>query len=110
MHGKTATVRIRLYNTGDLATARFCLPRDGLPEYDRDTEIDSDPGTAAGVELKFDGHRSLSPTGHTSDTVAGHSATLVDNGMPVDLLRPTESVSRVTSHQPNLRQAQNCAR
>ncbi|NDK31926.1 PrpF domain-containing protein [Nesterenkonia haasae] len=88
-HGELATVRIRLINTGDLATARFRL-RDGMPHYDGELAIEGVPGTAAGVELRIGGGRPLLPTGNTSDTVAGHSATLIDNGMPVVLLRAAE--------------------
>ena len=49
------------------------------------------PGTAAPVEIAFDGTEgsssgALLPTGHVRDTVAGHEVTLIDNGMPVVLV------------------------
>ena len=84
-----ASVRIRLVNTGDRATARFPV-RDGLPVYDGSTAIDGVPGTAAAVELELGGDRALLPTGNVSDTVAGRAATLIDNGMPVVLLRAAD--------------------
>lgn len=87
--GDSATVRIRLLNTGDLATATFPV-RDGRPEYDGDTAIDGVPGTASAIQLELGGGRPLLPTGHVTDIVAGHTATLVDNGMPVVLVRAEE--------------------
>ena len=84
--GDDATVRIRLLNTGDLAIATFPV-RNGRPRYDGDTAIDGVPGTAAAISLELGGGRPLLPTGNVTDMVAGRDATLVDNGMPVVLLR-----------------------
>ena len=81
------TVRIRLVITGDVATAVFPTPG-GRPDYAGTQAIDGVPGTAARVELELSsGGRPLLPTGRVVDEVAGHTATLVDNGMPVVLLR-----------------------
>lgn len=83
--GDTATVRIRLLNTGDVATASFALAN-GMPDYDGDARIDGVPGTACAIDLALAGSGPLLPTGEVVDTVAGHRVTLVDNGMPVVLM------------------------
>lgn len=85
--GDTAAVRIRMVNTGGLATATFPL-LDGRPRYHGDTAISGVPGTAAPVRLDFEGVAgsscgALLPTGQMVDEVAGVAATLIDNGMPV---------------------------
>lgn len=86
----TTTVRIRLVNTGDVATAVFATPG-GRPDYDGDATIDGVPGTACAIDLEMAaGDKPLLPTGNVVDEVAGHRATLVDNGMPVVLLRADE--------------------
>ena len=89
--GEYTTVRIRLLNTGDLATQTFPTP-DGRVEYEGDTAIDGVPGTAARIDIEMapadDAH--LLPTGHVVDEIDGHRATLIDNGMPVVLLRADE--------------------
>ncbi|WP_242497725.1 4-oxalomesaconate tautomerase [Microbacterium protaetiae] len=85
----TTSVRIRLVNTGDVATASFTVT-DGRPDYDGDARIDGVPGTACPIELTLAGSGPLLPTGHPSDTLAGHGVTLVDNGMPVVLMDAAE--------------------
>ncbi|HET6672702.1 MAG TPA: 4-oxalomesaconate tautomerase [Agromyces sp.] len=83
----TTTVRIRLVNTGDIATAVFATP-DGRPDYDGDGAIDGVPGTACPIDLEMAaGDKPLLPTGNVVDEIGGHRVTLVDNGMPVVLLR-----------------------
>ncbi|WP_106815430.1 4-oxalomesaconate tautomerase [Microbacterium timonense] len=86
--GSRTTVRIRLLNTGDAATAVFATD-DGRPEYDGDAVIDGVPGTASPIELEVGGgpDKPLLPTGSPSDEIDGHVVTLIDNGMPVVLLR-----------------------
>jgi 4-oxalomesaconate tautomerase len=84
------TLRIRLLNTGDVATVSFPTP-DGRVDYDGDVAIDGVPGTAAGVDIDLTGgDKPLLPTGSVSDEIAGHRVTLIDNGMPVVLLRAAE--------------------
>jgi 4-oxalomesaconate tautomerase len=87
--GDTTTVRIRLMNTGDTAAAVFPTPG-GRPDYAGDTAIDGVPGTAALIDLELRSDRPLLPTGNVVDEIAGHRVTLVDNGMPVVLLRADE--------------------
>ncbi|WP_448811248.1 PrpF domain-containing protein [Agromyces bauzanensis] len=86
----TTKVRIRLVNTGDVATAVFATPG-GRPDYDGDAAIDGVPGTACPIDLEMAaGDKPLLPTGNVVDEIAGHRATLVDNGMPVVLLQADE--------------------
>lgn len=89
--GGRTSVRIRLLNTGDVATAEFPTA-DGRPEYDGDTAIDGVPGTASAIELEVGGaaDKPLLPTGAPTDDIDGHAVTLIDNGMPVVLLRAEE--------------------
>jgi 4-oxalomesaconate tautomerase len=89
--GDTAAVRIRMVNTDSVATASFPLSG-GMPEYDGHTAISGVPGTAAAVRLDFEDIAggscgALLPTGNAVDEVAGVACTLVDNGMPVVVLR-----------------------
>lgn len=88
--GDETSVRIRLRNTGDAATAVFPTPG-GRVDYAGAEAIDGVPGTAARIELELSsGGRPLLPTGNVVDDVAGHRATLVDNGMPVVILEAGE--------------------
>jgi 4-oxalomesaconate tautomerase len=86
-----ATVRIRMVNTGGVATATVPLQH-GRPRYDGSTQISGVPGTAAAIRLDFEDVAGSSagavlPTGNMVDKVAGLEVTLVDNGMPVVVLR-----------------------
>ncbi|MEZ3159367.1 4-oxalomesaconate tautomerase [Microbacterium sp. BWT-B31] len=88
--GDSTSVRIRLVNTGDVSTAVFATPG-GRPDYDGDIAIDGVPGTAGGICLELaSGATPLLPTGRVVDVIDGHEATLIDNGMPVVLLRADE--------------------
>ncbi len=82
-------VRIRMRNTGDLATTVIRTPG-GVVAYDGDTAIDGVPGVACAIELEVGGGSPLLPTGHVTEEVAGRTVTLVDNGMPVVLVRAAE--------------------
>jgi 4-oxalomesaconate tautomerase len=101
-HGDAATVRIRMVNTGGLATATVPL-RDGRPRYDGDTAISGVPGTAAPIRLDFEDVAgsscgALLPTGRMVDEVEGLAVTLIDNGMPVVVLRASDL--GVSGHEP----------
>jgi 4-oxalomesaconate tautomerase len=90
----TASVRIFMVNTDSLATATFPL-KDGLPNYAGDAAIDGVPGTAAAIELDFAGIAggtcgALLPTGNAVDVIDGVEVTLIDNGMPVVVLRAAD--------------------
>ena len=89
-----ATARIRMLNTGGTATATFRLDG-GRPRYTGTTAISGVPGTAAPIRLDFEDVAgsscgALLPTGHVVDRVDGIDATLVDNGMPVVVLRAAD--------------------
>ena len=88
------TVRIRMVNTGGVAIATVKTPA-GEVVYAGDAAIDGVPGTAAPVMLDFPGVAgsscgALLPTGNARDDVAGVEATLIDNGMPVVLVRAAD--------------------
>jgi 4-oxalomesaconate tautomerase len=92
--GDTASVCIHMVNTGGVARALVPL-RDGRPRYDGGTAISGVPYTAAAIRLDFEGIAgsscgALLPTGHAVDEVCGLLVTLVDNGMPVVVLRATD--------------------
>ncbi len=86
-----ASVRIRMRNTDSIAVATFPVA-DGEPVYDGSTSISGVPGTAAPIRLDFEGIEggttgALLPTGNVRDVVDGIDCTLVDNGMPVVVVR-----------------------
>ena len=83
------SVRIRMVNSGDLATATFPTPG-GRVDYTGDAEISGVPGTAAPVVIEFPpGAGKLLPTGRVRDTLDGTTVTCVDNGMPTVLITAT---------------------
>jgi 4-oxalomesaconate tautomerase len=87
-------VRIRTINTGTIAEALIQTPG-GRVNYEGGARIDGVPGTAAPIAIDFlDAEGSvcgaLLPTGNVVDRVAGIDVTLIDNGMPVIVLRATD--------------------
>ncbi|MFG2555445.1 4-oxalomesaconate tautomerase [Streptomyces sp. NPDC048581] len=81
------SVRIRMVNTGDFATATFPTP-DGRVDYTGDAEISGVPGTAAPVVIEFPpGAGKLLPTGNVRNEIDGIPVTCVDNGMPTVLVQ-----------------------
>jgi 4-oxalomesaconate tautomerase len=88
------SARILMKNTGGLATASFRVEA-GRPVYAGETEISGVPGTAAEIRIEFENISgsstgSLLPTGRVVDTVEGIEVTLIDNGMPVVVLRASD--------------------
>ena len=88
------TVRIRMVNSDSLVEARVPTPG-GQVTYDGDTVIDGVPGSAAAVLLDFldtagSAAGSLLPTGNVVDEIDGLQATLIDNGMPIVILRAAD--------------------
>jgi 4-oxalomesaconate tautomerase len=84
------TVRIRMVNSGDVATARVSTPG-GAVAYAGDSAIAGVPGTHAPVPLMFEGTAgttcgALLPTGNERDFIDGVEVTLIDNGMPCVIL------------------------
>jgi 4-oxalomesaconate tautomerase len=95
-------VRVRTVNTGTIAELLIETPG-GVVNYEGDARIDGVPGTAAPVVINFldaEGSvcGSLLPTGNARDQVAGIDVTLIDNGMPVVVLRAAD-VGR-TGYEP----------
>ncbi|HKX75351.1 MAG TPA: 4-oxalomesaconate tautomerase [Acidimicrobiia bacterium] len=92
-HDRTS-VRILMRNTGGRAVTTFPV-RQGRPVYAGDTEIAGVPGTAAEIRIEFEAiagssSGSLLPTGRVVDKIEGVEATLIDNGMPVVVLRASD--------------------
>jgi 4-oxalomesaconate tautomerase len=89
-----ARVRILMNNTGGVAVATFPVAG-GKPVYAGETEIAGVPGGAAEILIEFEGIAgsstgALLPTGRSVDEVGGVEVTLIDNGMPVVVLRGSD--------------------
>jgi 4-oxalomesaconate tautomerase len=92
------SVRIRMVNTGDRATATFPTPG-GRVRYTGDAEISGVPGTAAPVVIEFPpGAGELLPTGKAVDVIDGVEVTCVNNGMPTVLIAAASL--EVTGYEP----------
>ena len=92
--GHRTKVRIHMLNTKTLAIASVETPG-GVVRYDGDARIDGVPGTAAPITIDFldiagGSCGALLPTGNVRDTVEGVEATLIDNGMPVVVMRASD--------------------
>lgn len=92
-NGETV-VRIHMLNTGEIAVARVHTPG-GRVRYDGEAAIDGVPGTAAPIPLMFQNIAgsmtgALLPTGNAVDVVEGVDCTLIDNGMPIVVMRATD--------------------
>ncbi len=92
--GDETAVTIYMENTGQIAVARV-QTRDGMPVYAGDARIDGVPGTAAPIPIAFrdtagSSCGALLPTGHAVDRIDGVPVTLIDNGMPVVVLRAAD--------------------
>ncbi|QSR36250.1 4-oxalomesaconate tautomerase [Marinobacterium iners] len=84
-------VRIFMENTGQIARARVSTP-EGQVSYVGDACIDGVPGSSAAVPITFEDTAgsscgALLPTGNTVDVIDGVEVTLIDNGMPVVVMR-----------------------
>lgn len=98
----TTRVRVRTLNTGTIADLLVETPN-GRVNYAGSARIDGVPGTAAPIPVDFlDAEGSvcgrLLPTGRVRDRVADVDCTLIDNGMPVIVLKAAD-VGR-TGHEP----------
>ena len=90
----TTDVRIYMRNTGQVATAGIATPG-GTVTYAGDEAFDGVPGTSAAVPLVFDDVAgsmcgALLPTGNAVDIVEGVEVTMIDNGMPIVVLRAAD--------------------
>ena len=87
-------VSICMVNTETVAVAHVPTPG-GQVTYAGDTSIAGVPGTGAAIRIDFRDTAGsvcgvLLPTGHTVDQIDGVPATLIDNGMPMVLLRASD--------------------
>jgi 4-oxalomesaconate tautomerase len=92
--GDLTRVRIRMLNTDSLCVAAVETPG-GQVRYDGETKIGGVPGTASPILIDFldiagSSCGALLPTGRARDMVHGFEATLIDNGMPVVLMRAAD--------------------
>jgi len=106
----TTEVIVLMVNSGDKAVVTVPTP-DGEVSYEGEAEIDGVPGSAAPVPLNFlDTAGSLCgallPTGNVVDEVNGIELTLIDNGMPVVVVRAgdfgisgTETVDQLEANE-----------
>lgn len=100
--GATTTVRVRTLNTGTVADL-VMQTGDGQAGVTGEARIDGVPGTSAPIDISFLGTEgsvcgALLPTGNAVDIVDGVEATLIDNGMPVIVMRAAD-LGR-TGHEP----------
>ena len=87
-------VRIHMVNTGSIAIADIHTPG-GEVQYIGDTRIDGVPGTASPILLDFPDIAGAScgallPTDRPRELIQGVEATLIDNGMPVVIMRASD--------------------
>lgn len=100
--GARTTVRVRTINTGTIADLSMDTP-DGQASAEGAARIDGVPGTSAPIDIGFlDAEGSvcgaLLPTGNVVDVIEGVPCTLIDNGMPVIVMRAAD-VGR-TGYEP----------
>jgi 4-oxalomesaconate tautomerase len=91
---RVTPVKIYMVNTGNVAVAHVPTP-DGEVSYEGEASIAGVPGTSAAIRIDFlDTAGSvcgvLLPTGNPIDDLDGIEATLIDNGMPVVVLRAAD--------------------
>jgi 4-oxalomesaconate tautomerase len=89
--GDETDVRIFMVNTGQIATARVPTPN-GKVSYVGKARIDGVPGSASSIPVTFadtagSSCGALLPTGNAVDVIDGVEVTLIDNGMPVVIMR-----------------------
>jgi 4-oxalomesaconate tautomerase len=87
-------VTIYMQNTGQIAQVLIKTPN-GAVSYEGDARIDGVPGSAAPVFITFKDTAgsscgALLPTGRAVDVIDGIEATLIDNGMPVVVMRAAD--------------------
>ena len=99
-------VTIFMKNTGQIARASVATPG-GRVDYAGAARIDGVPGTAAAIPIEFrdtagSSCGALFPTGRVVDRIEGVEATLIDNGMPVIVLRAADFGLRGTEQPAEL--------
>ena len=91
--GKTI-VRVYMVNTSSLSTLTVQTP-DGNVSYEGDVALDGVPGSAAAIVCEFSdvagsATGEMLPTGNHCDAIDGIDVTMIDNGMPVCLIRAAD--------------------
>lgn len=89
--GDLTHVRIYMENTGQIAIASVQTPG-GRANYSGEAKIDGVPGGAAPIPIEFKDTAgsscgALLPSGNVVDVIEGTEVTLIDNGMPVVVMR-----------------------
>ena len=92
--GEETAVTIYMENTGQTAVARI-QTRNGRPTYRGEARIDGVPGFHAAIPIEFrdtagSSCGALLPTGNAVDVIDGVAVTMIDNGMPVVVMRATD--------------------
>ncbi|WP_318558225.1 4-oxalomesaconate tautomerase, partial [Pseudorhizobium pelagicum] len=87
-------VRIHMVNTGEVSVAQIATPG-GKVSYRGEARIDGVPGHHAAIPLLFQNTEgsmcgALLPSGNARDVVDGIDCTLIDNGMPIVILRASD--------------------
>lgn len=87
-------IRVHMENSGNVCELILQTPG-GVIAVAGSTSIDGVPGTSAAIRCNYldiagSVSGSLLPTGRLLDSIAGVEATLIDNGMPVVLVRAQE--------------------
>ncbi len=93
-HDGHTDVRIHMVNTKSMAVARVETPG-GRVNYQGDARIDGVPGTHAPIPIDFldvagSSCGALLPTGNPKDVLDGVECTLIDDGMPVVVMRAAD--------------------
>ena len=87
-------VTLYMVNTEQIVVATVQTPG-GMPNYEGSASIDGVPGTAAPIALSFSDTAgsmtgSLLPTGNEVDRIDGIDCTMIDNGMPIVVMRAAD--------------------
>ncbi len=88
---KTTRVKVNMLNSGNLCELTVQTPA-GQIEYEGNASIDGVPGTGAAIicdylDVEGSATGALLPTGNALDVIDGVEVTLIDNGMPVVVVR-----------------------
>ncbi|MGC6517062.1 MAG: PrpF domain-containing protein [Candidatus Puniceispirillaceae bacterium] len=92
--GDEAHISVYMTNSAKICHLTFPI-KEGLPVYEGDHKIDGVYGTSAPVICRYEGLAgslcgALLPTGKSCDIIDGYQVTLIDNGMPVVMMRATD--------------------
>ena len=87
-------VRIHMLNTGEVSLAQVSTPG-GKVSYDGDASIDGVPGRHAPIPLLFQNTEgsmcgALLTSANVRDVIEGVDCTMIDNGMPIVILRASD--------------------